>query len=232
MVEAAGHKRDSTPNTMETEVGNLKILITGASGLLGSKLSELATRQGHEVYSAYNQNRPLHGNPIKLDVTSRDNIDQALEYSRPEIIFHVAALTKVDECERNKELAWKTNYEGPLNIMRAAEKTESFLVYCSTDYVFDGEKGLYSEGDKPDPINHYGYTKLKGERAIEEYGGEWTIVRPSVIYGAHQATGKVNFALWILDKLRKGEEVKVLKDQYVSPTLSTSLATMMLETQG
>ena len=207
----------------------LKILITGASGLSGSKISELAIKQGHLIYSGFNEHEPPFGNPVKLNITNKDAVDKTLEHLKPDAVIHAAALTNVDKCETNKELAWKVNYEGTLNIAKAVNKTGSFLIYFSTDYVFDGEKGLYHEEDPPNPINHYGYTKLKGEEAVKEYGGEWTICRPSVIYGARPATGKVNFALWTLEKLRKGEEIKVLTGQYVSPTLNTNLATMILE---
>lgn len=207
----------------------LKMLITGASGLSGSKIAELAIKQGHLIYSGFNEHEPPFGNPVKLNITNKDAVDKTLEHLKPDTVIHAAALTNVDKCETNKELAWKINYEGTLNIAKATNKTGSFLIYFSTDYIFDGKKGLYHEEDPPNPINHYGYTKLKGEEAVKEYGGEWTICRPSVIYGTRPATGKVNFALWVLEKLRKYEEIKVLTDQYVSPTLNTNLATMILE---
>jgi dTDP-4-dehydrorhamnose reductase len=231
VVETFSQRKNFTPHPLENKVKALKILITGASGLSGSKIAELAIKQGHLVYSGFNEHEPAFGNPVKLDITNKGVVDKTLEHLKPGVVIHAAALTDIDKCETNKELAWKINYEGTLNIAKATNKTESFLIYFSTDYIFDGEKGLYREEDPPNPINHYGYTKLKGEEVVKEYGGdgEWTICRPSVIYGTRPATGKVNFALWVLEKLRKGDEIKVLTDQYISPTLNTNLANMILE---
>ncbi|MEM2084218.1 MAG: sugar nucleotide-binding protein, partial [Nitrososphaerota archaeon] len=95
--------------------------------------------------------------------------------------------------------------------------------------VFDGSKGMYKEEDEPNPINFYGYSKLLGEKIIEENEGEYLIARASVIYGSKPASGKTNFALWILDNLNKNQNIKVLIDQYVSPTLNTNLAEILLE---
>jgi dTDP-4-dehydrorhamnose reductase len=135
----------------------------------------------------------------------------------------------VDQCELNRELAWKINVEGTQNIVEAAKATGAFLLYISTDYVFDGEKGGYKEDDLPSPVNYYGYTKLKAEEAVRKSSGEYCIGRTSVIYGSTPAAGKINFALWLLDKLRKREQVKVFVDQWNSPTLNSSLADMTLE---
>jgi len=206
-----------------------KLMITGASGLLGSRVADLAMRQGYTVYSCFKEHESLFGNRVRLDITSKGMVDKVFENLKPDIVVHAAALTSVEECEANKELALKVNYEGTFNITMAASKVDAFLVYCSTDYVFDGEKGLYREEDEPNPINYYGYTKLRGEEVVKEYEREWMIARTSVIYGNRPATGRVNFALWIIEKLSKGEEIKVLTDQWVSPTLSTSLGEMILE---
>jgi dTDP-4-dehydrorhamnose reductase len=89
--------------------------------------------------------------------------------------------------------------------------------------VFSGDKGMYKEEDEPNPIDYYGYTKMLGEKYCE------CIVRPCVIYGAKPASGKINFALWLIDKLRNKEEVKIVTDQYITPTLNTNLAMMLLE---
>jgi len=134
----------------------------------------------------------------------------------------------VDKCELNKELAWKVNVEGTRNIVEAAKNAGSFLVYISTDYVFSGDKGNYKETDKPGPINYYGLTKLKAEEIVQTQK-EYFIARPSVIYGSTPAAGKVNFALWLIETLRKGERVKIVTDQWNTPTLNTNLADMTLE---
>ncbi len=207
----------------------MRILVTGSSGLLGSAAIRLAIRGGHEVYSAYGNNRPEAGIPLRLDLTALQDIGRAVGRVDPDAIIHAAALTDVDRCERERDLAMRVNAEATAAIASAAREAGAFLVYISTDYVFNGERGLYSEEDEPDPVNFYGYTKLKGEEFVRERAGGYCIARASVIYGAVPASGKANFALWLIDKLGRGEEASVLVDQYISPTLNSSLARMVLE---
>lgn len=207
----------------------MRLLITGASGLYGSKLAQLAANRGHQVFSSDIQNHAAYGTSVQLDVTDNTQIGAAFKLSNPDAVIHAAALTDVDKCEQNRELAWKVNVEGTKNVAQAAKAYNAFLLNISTDYVFDGEKGNYTETDLPSPISFYGYTKLKAEGAIEKITSEYCTARTSVIYGATPAAGKVNFALWVLNKLKNNEQVKVFVDQWNSPTLNTSLAEMTLE---
>ena len=207
----------------------LNILITGASGLLGSKLTEILIKNGYKVYAGYNVHKPLFGIPIKFDVSNGKEVEKAFRNIGPRIVIHAAALTNVDMCEVNRDLAWRINVEGTENIVKLSREYNVFLIYVSTDYVFRGDRGLYSEEDEPDPINYYGFTKLRGEEKVRKGIDEYCIVRTSVIYGSVPATGKINFVLWILEKLRKRETVKIVTDQWNSPTLNTNLAEMMLE---
>ena len=206
----------------------MKLLVTGASGLLGTRLCQIALKRNHEVYSAYSQHKPPYGTPTELNILDPKRQRQILFNIKPEAVVHAAALTDVDKCELEKELAWKTNVEATDNLARLCKEHAAFFVYVSTDYVFDGEKGMYKETDKPAPINHYGLTKLKGEEAVQALDN-YCIARGSVIYGSTPATGKTNFALWLLDKLEKKEEVKITSDQWNSPTLNVNMAEMILE---
>ena len=206
----------------------MKLLITGASGLYGSKLAQMALAQNYEVYSSDIQSLSVYGNFVKLDISGKEQVEEAFKTIKPDVVVHAATLTDVDKCELNKELAWKVNVEGTKNIVEAAKTAGSFLIYISTDYVFSGEKGRYKETDKPDPINYYGLTKLKAEEIVQTQK-EYFIARPSVIYGSTPAAGKVNFALWLIETLRKGERVKIVTDQWNTPTLNTNLADMTLE---
>jgi len=205
----------------------LKLLITGASGLLGHKVAQLALEKGYEVYSLYKEHPTNFGRPIKLDLTNQNEISKVIIKLKPEAIIHSAAYTDVDGCETNRDLAWKINAEATKQIAIASANINSYLTYVSTDYVFDGEKGLYTEEDKTNPISYYGYTKLKGEEFIKEHATEWCIARPSVLYG--WLDYKQNFATLLINSLNQKKEVRVLKDQYVSPTLNTNLAEMLLE---
>jgi dTDP-4-dehydrorhamnose reductase len=207
----------------------LKILITGASGLLGSKLSEIAIKRRYQVYSAYSKHKPLYGIPVKFDVSDQKAVKNIFKSLKPEVVIHAAALTNVDLCESEKRLAWKVNVKGTENIVNVCRKNQAFLIYISTDYVFNGEKGMYEEHEEPAPINYYGLTKLKGEESVKSLMDTYCIARASVLYGSIPARGKVNFALWLLNNLKKREAVKIVTDQWNSPTLNTNLAEMLLE---
>ena len=200
----------------------MKIFISGGSGLLGSKIAEISLESGYEVYAGYCHNKPELGEPVKFDLAKYTDLE-VIHKIKPEVIIHTAALTNVDECEANKELAYKINAEGTKRVAAIANELGVFLVYVSTDYVFSGEKGMYKEEDEPNPIDYYGYTKLMGEEYCD------CVARPCVIYGAKPATGKINFALWLINKLRNKEEVQIVTDQYITPTLNTNLANMLLE---
>jgi dTDP-4-dehydrorhamnose reductase len=206
----------------------LKLLITGASGLYGSKLAQMALVKGFEVYSSDIQSLSVYGTFVKMDISDKAVVEDVYKSIKPDVVVHAATLTDVDKCELNKDLAWKINVEGTKNIVEATKATGSFLVYISTDYVFSGEKGSYKESDLPDPINYYGLTKLKAEELVKTQA-EYFIARPSVIYGSTPAAGKVNFALWLIETLGRGERVKIVTDQWNTPTLNTNLAEMTLE---
>ena len=209
----------------------MKLLITGASGLFGSKLFQLASTKGIEVYSSDIQETPNFGNFVKLDITKRTKVEETFHKIKPDVVVHAASLTNVDQCELNKDLAWKINVDGTIHIVEAAKENEAFLVYISSDYIFSGEKGCYVESDSADPLNYYGLTKLEAETVVTQslLETEYLIARPSVIYGSAPAIGKANFALWLVEKLRNGERVKIVTDQWNTPTLNTNLAEMTLE---
>jgi dTDP-4-dehydrorhamnose reductase len=188
----------------------LRALITGASGLYGSKLSQISAKDC-KVYSGYSKAQPVWGTPIKFDVSNKNQVEHVFKKANPDVVVHAAALTNVDECETSKKLAWETNVEGTRNIAEATKACGAFLFYVSTDYVFDGEKGNYTETDTPDPINYYGLTKLKAEELVKELIDEYCIARPSVIYGATPAADKINFALWLISSLKQRKPVEIIQ---------------------
>ena len=206
----------------------MKLLITGASGLYGSKLAQIAFSKNYEVFSTDVRELQVSGNFVKMDISNKIVVDETFKQVRPDVVVHAATLTDVDKCELNKELAWKINVEGTKNIIEAAKAQDTFVIYISTDYVFSGEKGNYKETDKPNPIQYYGLTKLKSEQLVKNLD-EYFIGRPSVMYGSTSATGKVNFVLWVIETLRKGGRVNIVTDQWNTPTLNTNLAEMTLE---
>ena len=207
----------------------MNLLVTGASGLFGSKLAELAIANKYAVFSGYSQDPVASGAPIQFDVSDKNQVEAIFKKINPEVVVHAAALTDVDKCELNRETAWKINVEGTRNIAEAAKSSHAFLVYISTDYIFNGETGGYTEDDRTDPINYYGFTKLKAEKLVKDFDDEYCIARASVIYGSTPAAGKINFALWIVNQLKKKKQIKIVTDQWNSPTLNTNLANMTLE---
>jgi dTDP-4-dehydrorhamnose reductase len=201
-------------------------LVTGASGLLGNKIVELA-KNDYTVIPLH-KTKPLHSNSLKLDITNAIEVLNLFHKLKPDVAIHTASETNVDKCETEKDQAWEINVEGTRNIALACSKSGAKLVYISTDYVFDGEKGLYVEDDKPNPMNYYGVTKLEGENRVTRHCQNYAILRTSVLYGWHP--WKQNFATWTINQLRQNKEITVVEDHYNTPTLADNLAEIALET--
>jgi dTDP-4-dehydrorhamnose reductase len=206
----------------------LKAVITGASGLLGAKLSELATKTGYNVHSLYKSHPCTSSNPEQVDITDQAAVRKVFADTTPDVVFHTASLTDVDLCERDPKLAMKVNGEATGFIAEACQESGSYLVYVSTDYVFDGMRGQYSEEDEPAPINAYGRSKLFGEEEMARHSPRGCVARTSVVYGWGRSY-RPNFATWVHSKLAANERVRVVRDQFASPTLNTHLARMLLE---
>jgi dTDP-4-dehydrorhamnose reductase len=202
------------------------LLVTGASGLLGNRIVELA-KDDFAVISIHNT-KSLHPNSIKLDLTNAIEVASLCNKLKPTVVIHAASETNVDKCETEKERAWKTNVEGTRNLAEACKKTDAKVIYVSTDYVFDGEKGRYTEKDEPNPINYYGFTKFEGEKQIISHCRNYVILRTSVLYGWHP--WKQNFVTWIINTLKQNKEITVVEDHYNTPTLAHNLAEMIFET--
>lgn len=203
-----------------------KILITGANGLLGSKIIH-KTQKEYEVYPTH-ATHPIFPNSLKMDITDAYAVGHVLNKVKPDVVVHAAAETNVDKCENDKNHALKVNADGTNILAKKCSQIGAEIVYVSTDYIFDGEKGLYTEEDEPNPINYYGLTKLMGEKHIEESCESFTILRTSVLYGAHPQ--KPNFATWVIAALREGKPFTVVEDHYNSPTLADNLAEVILRT--
>src|SRR4030067_2060031 len=203
----------------------LKLLVTGASGLLGNWTVTLACSD-YQV-TPTDVAEPLRPNAVKTDITDADAVRHLFQELKPDMVVHTASETNVDRCETERERAWRINVVGTRNIAEASLETNSKLVCISTDYVFDGERGLYSEEDPPNPIDFYGLTKLEGERQAIRRCKNVAILRTSVLYGRHP--GKQDFATWVINKLKQRQEITVVDDHFNTPTLAENLARMALE---
>lgn len=206
----------------------MRVLITGGSGLLGSRVA--AAAGAHDILATYNRSRVEVDYPLApLDITEREAVDALVRDFRPDGVIHTAALTNVDYCEDHRTEAQLINEEGTRNMARACEKIGARMIYVSTDFVFDGEKagGMYAEGDKVNPLGYYALSKLLGEKAVVEECSDHAIARVSVLYGWN-IQKKTNFVTWVIDALRKGERINIVTDQYTSPTLVDNAAEALL----
>jgi len=215
----------------------VRILVIGGGGQVGTKIIEQAKNQ-FAVYATYQARRPPidESKSFHVDKTNRQAVLNLFEKLEPEVAIDTAALHNVDYCETHRDEAWTVNVEGTRNVAEACKKYGSRMIFVSTDYVFDGVKGNYTEDDTTNPINHYGVTKLEAERTIAQTLSDYVIARPSVIYGyvpisqRQSSSGKpLNFAMWLAQKLRNEEPLKIVTDQYGSPTLADSLAETLLK---
>jgi len=139
------------------------------------------------------------------------------------VIINCAAYTDVDKCETERELCWKLNVDAVKNLIIAARLEDSKIVHYSTDYVFNGNKGPYTEEDKPNPISFYGRSKLASENALISSGVNYVIIRTMVLIGMGKNV-KPNFALWMINKLRNNEPINIVDDQIGNTTMADDLA--------
>jgi dTDP-4-dehydrorhamnose reductase len=193
------------------------------------KLVQVALGRGHQVFAAYKEHLPAFGTPVSLDVTDEVSVRRCISRIEPDVIVNSAALTDVDKCEVNPQLARDLNSTSVEYLAGSAKESSCFFVQVSTDFVFDGTTGNYSENDRPNPINQYGLTKLAGEEAAKNCGeARWSVARASVVYGWGRPQ-RLNAATYISDSLSKGQKIFIVTNQYSSPTLNTNLAQMVME---
>lgn len=194
----------------------MKVLVTGANGMLGQDLCPILEDVGAFV---------IETDVDTLDITNEDMVNNVLNDIHPDMVVHCAAYTNVDKAEEDIETAEKINVKGTENLAKACSKLDITLIYISTDYVFDGEKNTpYLPTDKTNPQNNYGLTKLKGEEAVKKYCEKYYIARTSWLYGHH---GK-NFVETMLSLADK-PELKVVDDQIGCPTWTVELANGILK---
>jgi dTDP-4-dehydrorhamnose reductase len=207
----------------------MKILITGANGFLGYYLVEqllakkylvIATGRGACRLPFSDQKNFQY---IEMDFTNPFSIHDVFEKIKPDVVIHAGAMSKPDECETNQMQAYLVNVEGTVQLLINSDELKSFFIFLSTDFVFDGEQGMYDENDVPQPVNYYGRTKLEAEEAVKEYEHDWAIVRTVLVYGTNHS-GHANILKIVKEKLEKGEVYNVVDDQVRTPTYVEDLA--------
>ena len=205
----------------------MKFLVTGSAGLIGSQIVKDLVQKNHITYSCYHDDKPEHGIPVKLDLTNQDDIVDTIDKIKPDSIIHLAAMTGVDQCETHPDLVMKINANATEIMARQAAKQNTFFLYISTDYVFDGINGMRKESDTPNPLGFYGKSKLAGELALNKLPSSWCIARTSTPFGIHKT--KKSFPIWIKENLESKKEISVLTDQFTSPTYVPNLSKMLIE---
>jgi len=210
-----------------------RLLICGANGLLGQRLSlMLSTQNEYEVLNTSIERSFVFDSRLfdynQLDITNRSDVKSLASSFQPNVILNAAAITNVDWCELHHEETWKVNVTAVENLADAARKVGAKLIHVSTDYVFDGKHGPYDEETKPNPIGYYGKSKLASENAVLVAEIPHTIIRTNVLYGSGIGV-KANFALWVINSLRAGKHIAVVDDQYGNPTFVSDLAIAMIK---
>ena len=199
-----------------------KILITGASGQLGN--SVLNQLYGKYVLLATDININKF-NTLKipftvLDITDFEQIKSTLSNFNPDVIINLAAFTDVDECELNSDKAYLLNTK---SVEMLSDNFDGQFIQISTDYIFDGHNGPYSENDNTNPLSIYGKTKLEAEKILQDFGKNWCILRTNVLFDYYNGT-EASFIKWVIDSLKLNKSIKVVDDQWNNPTWTQSLA--------
>ena len=204
----------------------LKFLVTGSAGLIGQQLVKDLSKS-NEVFSSYNESMPENGEPVRMDLRDQKQISSVFNEKNPDVVIHLGAITDVDICESENRSATEVNAKSTEIIAKECSKQNSFLIYLSTDYVFDGNSGMYKETDTTNPIGYYGKSKLDGERSVENFSSEYCIARTSTPFGLHSK--KKSFPTWIIENLEQKNQINVLTDQITSPTYIPNLSQMLIE---
>jgi dTDP-4-dehydrorhamnose reductase len=206
----------------------MRLLVTGASGMLGYYLARLAVND-YEVWGSY-RSFPVKIAGVKtfsLALEDQKGLRESVVSIRPDGIVHAAAFTDVDECETDRDSARKINVEGTAALARAAEEISARVIYISTDYVFDGKKGEYGEDDPTNPQNYYGESKLLGEFAVSENCSNGLILRTS-IFGL-KVPPKTGMMETLLDALAGKAPLARFADQFSSPIYTGQLSRLILD---
>jgi len=195
----------------------LKVLVTGAGGMVGRAVGEYCRSSGDLVFSYDHQ---------ALDITDADRVRETLRQNEPEVVINCAAWTDVDGCELNRERAFAVNASGPENLARASREINAGLITISTDYVFDGKKdGFYTQRDQPGPESIYGLSKLEGERRAQLTYARAIVVRTGFVFGP----GGSNFLSTIIERVKRGEKLRAIRDAYGTPSYAPDLARRLRE---
>jgi dTDP-4-dehydrorhamnose reductase len=207
----------------------MKILITGSNGLLGQKLVKLLSEKDIEVIATAKGGDRLKNTLSNytfetLDITDLSEVKSVLQKHTPDVVINTAAMTNVDQCETEREACHTLNVTAVSNLISGCEEIACHLVHLSTDFIFDGSQGPLTEDAEPNPISYYGESKLAAEQLLLNSKIKWSILRTVLVYGVALDMSRSNIILWVKKSLENGQHIKVVNDQWRTPTLAEDLA--------
>jgi len=203
-----------------------RILILGSNSLIGNSLMEKINKK-YTIFTTYH-NKKINKKDLRIDVLDVKTLQDAFVVSKPDIVINLCEVYKnLDYCEKNKKIVMNINGKALKIISKISNQYNSFLIGFSSDFVFDGKSGNYKEDDQISPINYYGKTKAVGEKNIQENANDYCIIRTSMIYGKNQLRNTL--ADMILNKIRLEEELKIINDQFMTPTYLENFTKMLTE---
>lgn len=198
---------------------NSRVLIIGGSGFIGYRLVKFLSEKKFDVNFTYLKNRPTNSvGSHRLDITDRESTLNLFKTTKPKLVIHSSALTNVDLCEENHDLADSINIDGTKNVVDACKITDSMLIYVSTSSVFDGNKDKYFEDDIKSPATYYGKTKASAEDLIINSGLSYLILRTDQPYYWKEEWQHTNSVLRVLETIKEGKIMREISDWYNNPT--------------
>jgi dTDP-4-dehydrorhamnose reductase len=203
-----------------------RILIIGSNGMLGQRATSLfVDNKNYEIHTASFEGKSYFGNIpyTTIDIGNKKDVKSLLYSFYPDYIINLAAYTNVDKSETERELCWNINVNAIEYLAKYCVPINSHLIHISSDYVFDGEDGPYSETDLPNPIGYYGRSKLAGENIIKKFNIPHTIIRTNVLFGAAKY-GRPDFVKWVVNSLENKTQIRIVTDQINNPTYLDDLA--------
>ena len=212
-----------------TKIQNRKILIIGANGQLAFDLIRVFSAKDGSASGGENDYEVINATRDNFDVTDGLAVEKFIKNRKPNIVINTAAYHKTEECELNPEKSFQVNAIGAYNVAKTAASVGARIIFISTDYVFDGSKESFTEDDTPNPLNVYGASKLAGEVLTKVANADYYIIRTSWLFGIHRSSKGHNFVTLMLEKAKNGEQIKVVNDQFGSPTYTHDLALKIKE---
>ena len=209
----------------------MKILLTGANGMLGSAITEQLSKTNHTLL-ATGKGDLRHNHLIfnelsdytSMDIADRITSKKIINSFKPDAIIHSAAITQVDDCELNRDHCYSINTASTIELISIAKEVDAAFHFISTDFVFSGDDGPYVESDQTGPVNYYGETKELAEQYLIQSGLDWSIIRTVLLYGKTDQIKRSNFIYWVRDNLMESKPIKVVNDQIRTPTYIPDLA--------